>query len=194
MLFSICQQNRILINSHRTGKSQFSSQSQKRAMPKNVKAIEQLCSFLMLVKLYSKSFKLGFSSTWIESFQMYKLALKMTEKSEIKLSIYVGSKRKQRNSRKKVYFCFVDCTKAFDCVDHNKLWKVFKEMETSDHLTCLLRKLHVGQETTVRVLQGTTDLFKIGKWLGQGSILSPVCLTSMQSTSCEMPGWISYKL
>ena len=103
-------------------------------------------------------------------------------------------KEKAKEFQKKVYFCFIDCTKAFECVDHNKLWKVLKEMETSDHLTCLLRKLHVGQETTVRVLQGTTDLFKIGKGLGQGSILSPVCLTSMQSTSCEMPGWISYKL
>ena len=70
-------------------------------------------------------------------------------------------------------FCFIDYTKAFDCVDHNKLWKILKEMGTPDHLTCLLRNLYAGQETTVRTQHGTTEWFQIGKGVSQGCILSP---------------------
>ena len=65
--------------------------------------------------------------------------------------------------QKTIYFYFLDYVKAFDCVDHNKLWKILKEMEIPDHQTCLLRNLYVGQEATVRTLRGTTDLFQIGK-------------------------------
>ena len=71
--------------------------------------------------------------------------------------------------------CFIDCAKAFDCVDHNKLWKILQEMGIPDHLTCLLRNLYAGQETTVRTGHGTTDWFQIGKGVCQGCILSP-CL------------------
>ena len=70
-------------------------------------------------------------------------------------------------------FCFIDYTKAFDCVDHNKLWKILKEMGTPDHLNCLLRNLHAGQESTVRTGHGKTDWFQIGKGVSQGCILSP---------------------
>ena len=73
------------------------------------------------------------------------------------------------------YFCFIDYAKTFDCVDHNKLWKILKEMRIPDHLTCLLRNLYPGQEATVRTGQGTTDWFQIGKGVHQGCILSP-CL------------------
>ena len=85
--------------------------------------------------------------------------------------------------------------KAFDCVDHNKLWKILKEMGTPDYLTCLLRNLYVGQEATVRSGHGTTDWFKIGKGVRQGCILSHCLfnLYDMQSTSCKMRGWINYK-
>ena len=76
------------------------------------------------------------------------------------------------------YFCFIDYTKAFDCVDHNKLWKILKEMEIPDHLTCLLRNLYASQETAVRTGHGTMDWFKIGKGVCQGSILSP-CLLNL---------------
>ena len=76
-----------------------------------------------------------------------------------------------------------DCAKAFDCVDHNKLQKILKEMGILDHLTCLLRNLYAGQEATVRSRHGTTDWFQIGKWVRQGCILSPCLLTYMQSTS-----------
>ena len=72
-------------------------------------------------------------------------------------------------------FCFIDYTKAFDCVDHNKLWTILKEMGISDHYTCLLRNLYAGQETTVRTAHGTMDWFKVGKGVWQGYILSP-CL------------------
>ena len=71
------------------------------------------------------------------------------------------------------YFCFIDYAKAFDCVDHNKLWKILKEMGIPDHLTCLLRNLYAGQEATVRTGHGTTDWFQIGKGVHQGCILSP---------------------
>ena len=74
----------------------------------------------------------------------------------------------------KIYFCFIDYAKAFNCVDHNKLWKILKEMGIPDHLTCLLRNLYAGQEAIVRIGRGTTD-FKIGKGLCQGCIWSP-CL------------------
>uniref|UniRef100_A0A4W2I671 RNA-directed DNA polymerase n=1 Tax=Bos indicus x Bos taurus TaxID=30522 RepID=A0A4W2I671_BOBOX len=82
---------------------------------------------------------------------------------------------KAREFQKNIYFCFIDYAKAFDCVDHNKLWKILKEMGIPDHLTCLLRNLYAGQEATVRTGHGTTDWFQIRKGIHQGCILSP-CL------------------
>ena len=82
---------------------------------------------------------------------------------------------KAREFQKNTYFCFLDYPKAFDCVDHNKLWKSLKEMGIPDHLTCLLRNLYAGQEATVRTGHGPTDWFQIGKGVPQGCILSP-CL------------------
>ena len=80
-----------------------------------------------------------------------------------------------REFQKNIYFCFIDYAKAFDSVDHNKLWKILKEMGIPDHLTCLLKNLYAGQEATVRTGHGTTDWFQIGKGVCQGCILSP-CL------------------
>ena len=85
---------------------------------------------------------------------------------------------KAREFQKNIYFCFIDYIKAFDCVGHNKLWKILKEMEIPDHLTCLLRNLYTGQEATVRTGHGTTDWFQIGKGVRQGYILSP-CLFNL---------------
>ena len=85
---------------------------------------------------------------------------------------------KAREFHKKIYFCFIDYTKAFDCVDHNKLRKILKVMEIPDHLTCLLRNLYAGQEATVRTGHGRTDWFQIGKGVHQGCILSP-CLFNL---------------
>ena len=80
---------------------------------------------------------------------------------------------KAREFQKSIYFCFIDQAKAFDCVDHKKLWKILKEMGIPDHLTCLLRNLYAGQEATVRTGHGTTDWFQIEKGVHQGYILSP---------------------
>ena len=82
---------------------------------------------------------------------------------------------KEREFHKNIYFCFIDYAKAFDCVDHSKLWEILKEIGIPDHLTCLLRNLYAGQEATVRTGHGTTDCFQIGKGVCQGCILSP-CL------------------
>ena len=84
---------------------------------------------------------------------------------------------KARDFQKNIYFCFIDFAKTFDCVDHNKLWKILKEMGIPDHLTCLLRNLYAGQEATVRTGHGTTDWFQIGKGIRKGCILSS-CLFS----------------
>ena len=109
------------------------------------------------------------------NFQTFKLDLEKAEEPEIKLPTSVGSLKKQESSRKNIYFCFIDYAKAFDCVDHNKLWKILQEMGIPDHLTFLLRNLYAGQEATVRTGHGTTDWFQIGKGVRQACIMSP-CL------------------
>ena len=109
---------------------------------------------------------------------MSKLVLEKAEEPEIKLPTSAGSWKKAREFQKDIYFCFIDYAKAFDCVDHNKLWKILKEMGIPDHQTCLLRNLHTGQEATVRTGHGTTDWFQIAKGVCQGCILSP-CLFNL---------------
>ena len=94
--------------------------------------------------------------------------------------------------QKNIYFYFIDYAKAFDCVDHKKLWKILKEMGIQDHLTCLLRNLYAGQEATVRTGHGTMDWFQIEKGVRQGCHLA--YLTYMQCTSYEMLGWMKHKL
>ena len=91
----------------------------------------------------------------------------------------IGSlKKSKRVPEKIIYFCFTDYAKTFDCVDHNKQWKILKEMGIPDHLTCLLKNLYAGQEATFRTGHGTTDWFQIGKGVRQGCILSP-CLFNL---------------
>ena len=96
--------------------------------------------------------------------------------------------KKAREFQKNIYFCFIDYAKAFDCVDHNKLWKILKEMGSPDHLTCLLRNLYAGQEATVRTGHGTADWFQMGKEHVKAVYCHPAYLTYMQNISCEMPG------
>ena len=115
-------------------------------------------------------------------FQMFKLVLEKAEEPEIELPTSTGSWKKQE-FQKNIYFCFIDYTKAFDCVDHNKLWRILKEIGIPDHLIRLLRNLYAGQEATIRTGHGTTDWFQIGKGVRQSCILSPAYLTYMQSTS-----------
>ena len=112
---------------------------------------------------------------------MFKLILEKAEEPESKLPTYTGSLKKQESSRKtsiSALLTIVNMTKAFDCVDHNKLWKILKETGIPDHLTCLLRNLYAGQQATVRTGHGTTDWFQIGKGIHQGCILSP-CLFNL---------------
>ena len=111
---------------------------------------------------------------------MFKLVLEKAEEPEVKLPTSTGSSKKQESFQKNIYFCFIDYAKAFDCVDHNKLWKFLKEMGIPDYLTYLLRNLYAGQEATVRTGHGTTDLFQIGKGIRQSCILSP-CLFNFVS-------------
>ena len=93
---------------------------------------------------------------------------------------------KAKELQKNIYFCFIDYAKSFDCVDHNKLWKILKELRIPDHLTCLLRNLYAGgQEATVRTGHGTIDWFQIGKGVHQVVFCHPAYLTYMQSTSCD---------
>ena len=105
------------------------------------------------------------------NFQMYGLDIEKAEDPEIKLPTSIGSSKKQESSWKKY-------DKTFDCVDHNKLCKILKEMGIPDHLTCLLRNLYAGQEATIITGHETTDWFKIGKGVCQGYILSP-CLCNL---------------
>ena len=91
--------------------------------------------------------------------------------------------KKARDFQKTIYFCFIDYAKAFDCVDHKKLWNILKNMGIPDHLTCLLRNLYAGQESTVRTRRGKTDWFQIGKEYVKAVYCHPAYLTYMQSTS-----------
>ena len=113
----------------------------------------------------------------MENFQMFKQVSEKVEESEIKLPASVGLLKKQENSRR-VYFCFIDYTKAFNYVDHNKLWKILKETGIPDHLISLLWNLYAGQEAAVRDGTAKTDWFQIGKGVSQGCILSP-CLFNL---------------
>ena len=106
------------------------------------------------------------------NFQMFKLDLEKAEEPEIKLPTSIWIIEEAREFQKNIYFCF-EYAKAFDCVDHNKLWKILQEMGIPEHLTCLLRNLYARQEATVRTGHGTTDWFQIGKDVPQGCILSP---------------------
>ena len=129
---------------------------------------------------------------WTENFQMCKLDLEKAEEPWIKLPTSTGSQRKQGNSRKNIHFCFIDYAKAFDCVDHNKLWKILQEKGIPDHLTCLLKNLYAGQEAAVRAGLGTMDWFKIGKGVHQNCILSPCLFNSyaeyiMQNARLDEP-------
>ena len=120
---------------------------------------------------------------------MSKMVLEKAEEPEVKLPTSVGSSKKQESSRKNIYFCFIDYAKAFDCVDHNKLWKIMKEMGIPDHLTSPLRSLDAGQEATGRIGHGTTDWFQIGKGVHQGCILSP-CLFNLYAEHIMRNAWL----
>ena len=125
---------------------------------------------------------------------MFKLVLEKAEEPEIKLPTSVGPSKKQESSRKNIYFCFIAYAKAFDCVDHNKLWKILKEMGIPDYLTCLLRNLYAGQKQQLELDMEQQTGSKSGKEYVKAIYCHPAYLTSMQSTSWETLGWKKHKL
>ena len=160
-----------LSSGHRTGKGQFSFQSQRKAMPKE-------CSNYCRIALISHTSKVMLKILQVRLQQYVNWELpdvqagfrkgRGTRDQIANIRWFI---EKAREFQKTIYFCFIDCAKAFDCVYHSKLWKILQEMGI--HLTCLLRNLL--QEATVRIGHGTTDWFQIGKGVHQGCILSP-CL------------------
>ena len=169
-----------LSSGHGTGKDQFSCQSQRKAMPKNAETAKSLHSFYMFARSYSKSSKVGFNIMWTEIFQVFKVDLEKVEKPEEKIANIHWIIEKAGEFQESINFCFIDLAKAFDCVDHNKLWKILQEMGKPDHLTCLLKNLYAGQEATVRTKHGSTDLFKIGKEYVKALYYHPVYLTHLR--------------
>ena len=145
-----------LSSGHRTGKDWFSFQSQRRAMPKNVTTTVHSCTSHMLLKLCSKSFKLGISSIWTKNLQMYKLGLEKAERSEIILLTLLDQRKSKGISEKASTSVSLTILKVLTgWITTN--WRIFKEMGMPDYLACLLRNLHAGQETTVRTGHGTKD-------------------------------------
>ena len=166
-----------LSSGHRTGRRQFSFQSQRKAMPKKVQINAKLYSFQMLARLCSKYLKLGFSYMWTENIQMFKLDLEQGEEPEIKLSTSIGSQKKQQNYRKTSTSALFTMLKPLNVWIMTN-WKILKEMGIPDHLTYLVRNLYAGQEATVRTGHGTRDWFQIGKGIHQGFKMSP-CLFNL---------------
>ena len=147
-------------------------------MPKIAQTSTQLHSSHTLIKGCSKFSKPGFSNMLTVNYQVFKLVLEKTGTRDQIANIH-WIIEKAREFQENICFCFIDYAKAFDCVDHNKLWKILKEMGVPDHLTCLLRNLYAGQKATVRTGHGTTEWFQIGKGVHQGCIICHQSLSKM---------------
>ena len=166
-----------LSSGHRTGKGQFSFQTQRRAMPKNVRTTVQFCSSHMLVKQCSKFSKPSFNSTWTMNFQMSKLDLEKAGEQEIKLKIFAGSSKKQESSRKTSTSALLTTSKPLLCGSQQTVENSPKEEKTRPPY-CLPRNLYADQEATVRTGYGIADWSQIGKGVHQGCRLSP-CLFNL---------------
>ena len=168
----------------RTGKGQFSFQSQRKAMPTNAQTTAQLHSSHMLAKSCSKFSKLGFNSTWTENVQMFKLGL---EKAEDLIANIRWITEKARVPEKHLLLLYWL---------RQSLWLHGSQQTVGipDHLTCLLRYLYAGQEATIRTGHGTTDWFQIGKEVHQGCILSPCLFNLYAEYIIRKLGWKKHKL
>ena len=173
----------------RSGKDQFSFQSQRRTMPKNIQTTIQWCSFHMLARGFLKSFKI------VQQYVNWELSdvQEKAEEPEIKLPTSAGSWKKQESSRKTSVSAVLTMPKPLTVWSTTNC-KILKEMGITDYLICLLRNLYAGQESTVRTRHGTKDWFQIGKGVYQGVYCHPAYLTYMQRISCEMLGWMNHKL
>ena len=193
-----------LSSGQRAGKGQFFIPILKKGNAKECSNYSSIALISHISKVLSKFSKRGFNSTWTENFQMFKLDLEKAEEPEIKLPSSVGSLKKQENSRKTSTSASVCYSKAFSCVDHNKMWKILQDMGLPDHLTSLLQNLYADQEATFRIGHGTIDWFQLGKGVCQ-VIYCQLCLftlyaefSSVQFLSrvrlcdpidCRMPGF-----
>ena len=181
-----------LSSGRRTRKGQFSFQAQRKAMPKNAQTTATIALISHASKVMLKILQARLQNRELPDVQAGFRKGRGTRDQIANIHWII---EKAREFHKNIYFCLIDYIKAFDCVDHNKLWKTLKEMGIPDDLTCLLRNQYAGQEATVRTRHGTTDGFQIGN----GVYVKAICchcanLTYMQSTSCEMPGWMKHKL
>ena len=149
-------------------------------MPKNVHTIIQLHSFHMLKRVMFKILQGRLHQYINQELLDVQVGVRKGRVDRDQIVNIHWITKKVREFQKNTYFCFTDHTKASDCVDHNKLWKILKEMGIADHLTCLLRNLYARQEARVRTGCATTDWFQIGE--------GPAYLIYMQSVSCETPG------
>ena len=147
-------------------------------MPKNAQTTAQLHSSHTLAKSCSKFSTQGFSNTVNHELPDVQAGFRKGRGTRDQIANIRWIMEKAREFQKNIYLCFIDYAKAFDCVDHNKLWKILKEMGIPDHLTCLLRNLYADQEAIVRTGYGTTDWLQIGKGVLQGCVLSP-CLFNL---------------
>ena len=147
-------------------------------MPKNVQTTAQLHSSQTLSKVMLKILQAKLQQYVNHELPDVQAGFRKGRGTRDQIANICWITEKTREFQKNIYFCFIDYAKAFDYVDHNKLWKILKEMGIPDHLTCLLRNLYAGQEATVRTGHGTTDRFQIGKGVRQGCILSS-CLFNL---------------
>ena len=161
---------------HRTGQGQFSFQSQRKAMPKSAQTTTQLHSSHTLVMFNIPQARL--QQYMIRELPEVQGDFRKGRGTRDQIANIHWIIKKRKEFQKNIYFCFIDYANTFDCVNHNELWKILKEMGIPDHLICLLRNLYAGQEATVRTGHGTTDWFQIGKGVRQGCILSP-CLFNL---------------
>ena len=148
---------------HRTGKGQSSSQFPRKAVLKNVQNTGQLHSSLMLVRLWLKILHARIQHCVNWELPDVQAGYRKGRGTRYQTANICWIIEKAREFQKKIYLCFIDNTKASDCVGHNKLWKTLKETGIPDHLTCLLRNLYAGQQAKVRMLYGTTDWFRVEK-------------------------------
>ena len=165
-----------LSRGHRTGNDPFSFQSQRKAMPKNAQTTAQLHSS-HTSKVTLKILQARLQQYVNQELPDIKAGFRKGRGTRDLIANIHWTIEKTREFQTNIYFCFIDYAKAFDCMDHNKLWNILKEMGIPDHLTCLLRNLYAGQEATVRTGHRTTDWFKIWKGVCQGCLLSPCWLT-----------------
>ena len=163
---------------HKTGKGQFSFQSQKKG---NAKECSNYCTITLIShasKVILKILQARFQQYVNEELPDIQAGFRKGRGTRDQIANIHWIIERAREFQKNIYFCFTDNTKAFDCVDHNKLWKILQEMGIPYHFTCPLRNLYAGQEATVRIGHRTIDWFKIGKGVCQGCILSP-CLFNL---------------